>query len=390
MSTQRDAQPIKGSWEALLEEAQVNAANFNDAAIPLYAKIVTQLRRVPRARRMAANRRLQNVWLQSAISLQAYLTMRERYAESLDLIAQIEEEVDVEEYNQWEAHAARLLLQSGEPEAAVERLRKVAERPESDLAVWGELALLFVRLNRPDEALATLDRMDEWVDEHYSDGPDNAESTPRRRDEGYVLSLRSLQALDSGDAGESIRFLNAAIDRDDDYQSRLTLSYVRLIRQGDYDAALQLIRRDQRSPLRARFWHAIIHFRQGEADKAQAIWRQIVKRDLEPDVEPAVMEYILAHYYLGDPDGEGLSSILAALNEDSAQHWGVYLLAGLGWAIRGNLSNARSDFETAVLQRRSAAEGRLLPYESWLYCLDLLGKELRDQIADYFVTDPDA
>ena len=35
--------PIKGSWEALLEEAQGYARNFNDQAIPTYQRIVDGL-----------------------------------------------------------------------------------------------------------------------------------------------------------------------------------------------------------------------------------------------------------------------------------------------------------------------------------------------------------
>ncbi len=43
--------------------------------------------------------------------------------------------------------------------------------------------------------------------------------------------------------------------------------------------------------------------------------------------------------------------------------------------MRDNMTNAHSNFETAMLQRRSSGEGRLLPSEAWAYCADLLEPE---------------
>lgn len=390
MSTQADQQvSIRGSWESLLEEAERHAGNFNDEAIPIFEKIVTRLGKMPKTQRMAANQRLQNIWMQAAVDLHSFLAMRERYDESLALIEQIKDEIPFDQRDLWDMHAAMLQLQAGRDDAAIARIRALAEREESDLQIWGELASVLMRLKRFDEAVEILDRMDDWIAERYAvDEPD--ESAAQRRDRGYILSLRSMEAVETDRPDEGVKLLDQSIALDNEFRSRLPMTYIRLIRHRDYARALSLIRRDQETPIRARFWEAVIHARQGEQSDAEAIWRKITKDELTDDDAVAVMEYILSLYYLGDPGGRGLSNMLSVLNEDSSQFWAVYLLAGIGWAIRGNVANARSDFETAMLQRRAGGEGRLLPYESWSYLLDLLDEDQRTKYSHYFETDPDA
>ena len=79
----------------------------------------------------------------------------------------------------------------------------------------------------------------------------------------------------------------------------------------------------------------------------------------------------LSHYYLGDHDGVGLASVLRAIN-DNPDFWGLFYLAGLGWAMRNDMVTARSDMELALIRRKSLAEGRLLARTWWQFCADLL------------------
>ena len=98
------------------------------------------------------------------------------------------------------------------------------------------------------------------------------------------------------------------------------------------------------------------------------------------------MEFVLAHYYLGDPKGEALGGILRLLKEDRGASWELLFLAGLGWGLRGNLQDARANLSVAVTRRKAMADGAKLPYESWIHAKALLSEEVQAQLSSYFET----
>ena len=81
--------------------------------------------------------------------------------------------------------------------------------------------------------------------------------------------------------------------------------------------------------------------------KPSGTGRKVVNVDLATNEEPHLLEYILAHYYLGDAEGAGLGLVLNALQEETGGQWALFLLAGVGWALRDNVENARTNFFTA-------------------------------------------
>ena len=383
MSTQADT-PVKGSWEALLKQANDYAANYNDEAIPLFDKIYSRLQKMPRAQRHAANQRLQNIYMQAAINLHAYLIMRERYDEGLAIIPVIEEEMGPDDVPRWEIHAAQLLKQQGRDDDAAACLRALAEKPESDLEVWGDLGSMLLQLRRFDEADAVIARMDEWVAEHHDEDTD-----ARRRDAGVVASLRASAALRRREWEEAGRWLDAAADLDEQFARRRILLAVELIRAGEFKLADRALAKLPQSEIRTRFWRGYSLLKQGETARAEAIWQEIVDTDLDEDT-PVLSEMVLANYYLGDKTAAGLSTVLGVLSENTGQAaWGVYSLAGLGWALRGNVQSAKADMETAMLQRRAGGEGRRLPYSAWQHLTDLADESMQQALAPYFETSED-
>ncbi|MCB0130749.1 MAG: hypothetical protein KDD78_07865 [Caldilineaceae bacterium] len=379
MSTTAES-PVKGSWEALLQEAQRLATNQNDAAIPLYVKLVTRLQKMSKIQRYAADKRLQNIYMQAAIDLHSYYNMRERYDEALALLEQIKDEVDQSEREQWELHGISLLKLAGRPDEAIAKLQRMAELPNSDLTTWGDLLITLVQLGRPEQTDAVLAKMDAWLAEQHEDM-----TTPgAQRDAGYVASLRSMVALEVGDTAAALDWLDQAIALDPEFKNRIPQTYIRMIALGNYEPALQLMRRDKQAPLRTDFWQAFIYFHQDEKEKAKLIWERVARQDLGDEPAAGLMEQLLSRFYLGDPEGKGLSTLLSILNEDTSQYWGVYMLTALGWAMRGNQRNAASNLETAMMQRRANGEGRLLPAESWRYFVDLVSPELQQELARFF------
>ena len=187
----------------------------------------------------------------------------------------------------------------------------------------------------------------------------------RRRDEALVASLRTTLWLYRGDTQKGIDWLNKAIELDAEQKSRIPLAYIRLLREGFYDEALPLIQRDIQAPVRGDFWLGYAYFHMDDEARAKREWTKAIGRDISKPENQHIMELILSRYYLGDPDGEGLSTVLQILNEKGSQYWAFFFLAGLGWGLRDKTTNARSNFETAKLLRRSSGEGRLLPIEAW-------------------------
>ncbi len=309
--------------------------------------------------------------------------MREKYTNALEVLDKIILEMPDGDAQQWNMHGASVLLQAGRPDEAVARARDMAEKAEADLEQWGDLAILQMRIERMDDAAETLEGMEAWIEERYAD----EDSEARQRDEGYLAALRTTLAIDSGDWQEGINWLNKAIKLDEENKSRIPLTYIRLIRQGFYEEAIPLIQRDVQAPVRSDFWLGYVYYHLDDEGRAKREWTKATERDISKPENQHIMELILSRYYLGDPEGEGLSSVLQILNEKGSQYWAFFFLAGLGWAMRDNMANARTNFETAMLQRRSSGEGRLLPMEAWQYCRDLLEMEMQSVLIGYFDTD---
>ena len=352
----RDATPIKGSWEERLQTAQQLAANRNDDAIALYEMLITRLRKMPKVQRQAANRRLQNILMQASVDLHSYLTMREQYDQALDVLAGIIAEMPYEDAQRWESHGAAILLQAGRTDEAVAKLRALAEKPEADLDQWAELTIMQMRVQRMDDAEATFAEMESWIEERYAD----EEPTARQRDEALIAALRTTLWIERGDPQQAIDWLNKAIRLDEEQKSRIPLVYIRLLRHGFYDEALPLIQRDVQAPVRSDFWLGYTHFHRGDEARAKREWTRAIERDISKPENQHIMELILSRYYLGDPAGEGLSTVLQILSEKGSQYWAFFFLAGLGWGMRDNIDQCSFQFRdghatAAFIRRRTAA-----------------------------------
>ncbi len=193
--------------------------------------------------------------------------------------------------------------------------------------------------------------------------------------------------LEQGNSEQAAASFEEAIILDPNYKQQLYRMYTRMIRLGDPARAIAFIKRDQRNPIRSGFWHGVALDRLGESDEAIRHWQKVLNVDLAANEEPHLLEYILSHYYLGDAEGTGLGLVLSALQEETGGQWALFLLAGIGWAQRGNVENARTNFFTAMNQRRANGNGLLLPWESWNFLLDLLPEEDLANYAEFFETE---
>ena len=182
---------------------------------------------------------------------------------------------------------------------------------------------------------------------------------------------------------EAMAWYQFAAALDPFYRQNPQYFYTHLVDVGAYAEAQTLIRTDKQGPIRADFWQGLIYQRQGRPEEAQHAWQKAIKTELPDDGDVDYLELVLSHYYLGDHEGIGLASVLRAINENPG-FWGLFYLAGLGWAMRNDMVTARSDMELALIRRKSLAEGRLLARNWWQFCADLLDESKQAQLAEYF------
>ncbi len=379
MDTTLPSTPVRGSYEALLQEAQALAAKRDDAAVDIYQRLIDRLTRIPQAQRMTHSARLQNVLVQAGVNLQAYLNMFSRYDESLAVLDTLRANVDGEERDELALHAANVQLQAGRLDEGVATLRTLAGN-EPDLEDLGSIAIAHLRHGQTDAAEAILHDMETISQSREV----NLSAEARARDVAYLASLRSLLASERGEWDEAIARFELAAEHTEYYANNYNLLYTRLIHGGAYEQALPLTERDANRRIRSSFWRGVALHHLGRDDKARALWQQVTETELTEAEASNLFEVILSFYYLGDPERLGLELALRLISETRNPSSSVFLLLGLGWALRGHERNAHANFEMAMRQRRSMAEGAKLNRESWFFVEDLVDETLWGEFAGYF------
>lgn len=376
---------IKGSWESVLAEAQELASNQDDAAIPLFEKLVQRIAKMPVTQRIANHERLQKIFTVAAINAQSYLTLREHYDEALAALAKLHEIGDTHDRDFAIFQRARVLFMADRVDEAFADLEARARDEDADVADWGQLVMSNLRYHRVDAAAAALAEAEAWTAEQAKLeilGPEEL-----REWRGYLATLRADVAMRRGEWDAVMGHFADALAADPMYRQNLHLFYTALMQAGQSERALTFIEQDRDHPIRAHFWQGVARQRLGQMDAATAAWEAVLAVDLQTSEEPSFSEYVFTHYYLGDEERIGLGNVLRVLQEDKRYEWQTLYLAGLGWAIRGQLENAKTNFQFAVNQRRTAAQGKQLPYQTWTHVVDLLDEAGQQAVRKYFETE---
>ncbi len=377
---------IKGSWEAVLAEAQQLASKQDDDAIPLFAKVVQRIGKMTVAQRLANSERLQKIFTVAAINAQSYLTLREHYDEALATLATLHDIGDSHDRAFAGFQRILVLFMADRTEQAFGELETRVHDDDADIADWGQLVMSNLRYRRLDEAAQALAAAQAWTDEQSELELISAEESREWR--GYLATLYADVAMRRGEWDAAMGHFDEALAADPMYGKNLHLFYTTLMQAGQPARALTYIEQDSAYPIRSHFWHGVALQRLGQAEAAAAEWQQVLEVDLQTSEEPSFSEYVLTHYYLGDHERIGLGNILRILQEDKRYEWQTLFLAGLGWAIQeGGMENAKTNLQFAINQRRTAAQGKLLPYQTWTYLRDLLPEDTQQELRKYFETE---
>ena len=371
---------VQGSWEDLFLQAQQHARNYNDLAIPLYEKVLNGLMALPESARQSGNRRLHNLMMAAGLDLQGYYNVRDGFDESLAVVEKLKTVAVENEQEMLDTLKTDILLLSGRTDEAYTRLRTTAEAPEADLGDWGALVAAYLKAEQPADALPILDQMDAQSQAKHGDNDDE----DAKRDRSYVAGLRALATFDAGNVDEGVKLFEEVIAVGGAYAANLHLIYGRLVHQGRYDDALRFIDMDRGHPVRAGFWRGVTLHHLGHASAARAAFQSVVAIDVGNADRESMMEFILARYYLGDPEGTGLEIVLRGIREQRAPNWAMLFLTGLGWVLRGDMNSARSNLQLAVTQRKSAADGAKLPKHYWFFTKDIAPADKLADLQTYF------
>ncbi len=377
--------PIKGSWEELLLRAQQMIAQQNDDAIPLLNRIIDRLAALPPAQRRAGQQRLEQILHLATTNLVFYLTYRDRYEEAMAAIARIEPTVAEERRVHWQRHHAAVRLQSGAVDEGLADLRTLAAA--GDIDDWGDFFLTALRFDRLDAAAEALAQAEHSLNRMVQSGLDDEEAKAQRAQIAY---LRARYALATDNVAECLAWTEHAMASDRFYANNPAFFYTHLVENGHYAEALDLIRRDQANPIRAGFWSGLAMQRMGSADDAERQWRQLLRAPLPEDEPVDIFEYILTHYYLGDREGRGLALALNTIREQDDAAYGLFFLAGLGWALRGDMTAAHANLRLALMRSKATAIGQHLPRQWWPFCTDLVQPPPLNALATYFGEAPAA
>lgn len=372
---------IKGSWEERLLQGQQMIAAQKDEAIDLLQQLIDRLSKLPESQRLAANRRLDNILFQAITDLVFYLTYRDRYEQALVNTALAENLSPPEQRRMWQQHSASILFQSGAIEDAFTLLEMIAREGEPEQL--HNLVMSALRYGRIDIAQSALDEVERIVNRTVATLDDDEEVRFQR---GQLAYLKAHTALAQGNIDECMAWAEHATATSEFFRKNPSYLYVRIVEKGFHREALTLIQRDEGNPLRAYFWGGVAHHRLGRHEEAERHWRQALKTRQSDEGPVELLEYTMAHFYLGDAEGRGLATVLDGLQQERDVSFGQLFLAGLGWAIRGDQTAAHSNFRLALMRSKSMASGRQLPHFWWAFCTDLLPEEVRREYAPYFDT----
>jgi tetratricopeptide (TPR) repeat protein len=205
-----------------------------------------------------------------------------------------------------------------------------------------------------------------------------------RNDAARVSYAKARFAVAQGQNAEALAWYEHAMLLSEEFGENPQFMYPVLIDAGAHSEALALIRRDQENAVRSGFWQGLIQRRLGNTREAERQWRKVLQLELADDEEVDLLEWTMTHYYLGDRDGAALAGVLESLRQGTLHAPGLFYLAAVGWALRGDRVTAVADLRQARKRHRALAEGAALPRRWWRLMAELTDESMHAALSDFF------
>jgi hypothetical protein len=367
---------VKGSWEERIARVARLLSNDDPTALAQSQALIDRLSRIPAAQRAAANQRLDRALLVALQNQARHQAATEQYlAAAATLSAGVQFFADELAFDLQVAACRYQVLEPTQRTVALDALAAAGD----DIEAWGELVAASLRVGAYEYAQRGLTEAEHWINLTYQAQLDTPAA---RRDQAMLAHLKARYAVRQADFAAAVAWYEFASTLDTFWLDNPQFLYRDLLTHGAFAEAESLIRRDMHE-IRANFWRGLLEYRKGRFEQASRFWLKVTQGEFPNEDSGLLLEVVLSHYYLGDEASTGLSIVMETL--DSARtNWGPFFLAGLGWAMRGEIGSARQDISVATKLYRADGIGARLPWESWLFCCDLLGEEARAQIKEFF------
>lgn len=426
---QTSAVPLKGSWEALYNEAMSLSRQGSNEALAKLEFLVRRLTRLPQSRRNAQDQRLQTILEQSVLGLQSHFARRNR----LDEMASIDEDVwktlGEDARYIWRENQARAYWWQGRHSEAAEILRVELENVPFDVDHHWLLFSILADDNKIEEAEAFIQvivvelknyfRSREFPETVVDDVEMQTLFQKLRDNEnpphslsvqfGFLHFLRSCLALEKQNWQQAAHDFATATKVSPDYNDRWHLIYRPLVLNSQGKLAQRALNREQNAVSQG-FWRGLSGYYTEDRKGAAVEWRRVIQTPLEEVTLSAVGDWILSHYYLnavqpssqpapGSPQEEdaqngaeladnvrqGLQVALNLLGQERTRRDPLVLgLAALGWGINDNREHLQRNLHHALEILRATFQDNKLSVFNWYFFRDLLAPELFSEVESNF------
>lgn len=381
-TTPKERSLLKGSWEAMLAEAQTLNRQGNREAIKKFTYLIERLLKLPE-KRLRAQEHLLSILAQSLFGLQSYYARRNRLDEALsaydDVIARV---LDADAQVVWREHQACILRWQGRYEEAIPLLQHVVDEEPFDMNPRWLLFSTLIDSNRFDLAEAMIASFAEQLAEQFN--AVGAEQDDIDLLFGFLHYLRAMLALEKGQWEAAFHEFAAAGKTSQVYVNGWHLLYRPLVTHKQAKFAGRALNREK-SAASQGFWRGLSGRYAGDQKGAQIEWRRVTQIPLADVMLRSAGDWILAHYYLGDEDRQGLQVALQLLQQQQTQQTPLILsIAALGWGMHGQKEHLYRNLRFAVEQMRAGLQDNKLSVFAWHFFHDLLQPEDFAEVEQYF------
>lgn len=372
------ARPAKGSWDALFEEATELAYREDDRAVAVYWRIIDRLGKLPEERREPGTR-LYGYLEPALFNTQTFLAMRGRFHDAAEFCRDLAPELlSPEALGDWHLNRIKLLGWHGKYPEAVSLLDELMEANPLDPEVCWALFELHMDRGEMDLAQTVPDQMADVLADAAILEEDEADLTAMLHYFRSRLSLARHAYADAFTSFQQAAALSAT------YAQNWYIVYRPLIHAGEYELANRALNREP-SVASRHFWRGLLGHRQGDENGSRLEWEAATQVKSSDLLIHSLADWVLAHYYLGDPDRVGLELVLRLISHPKAGPEPILLLlAGLGWGVHGDSASLRTNLTFARSRYRAALISPHLPADYRPLAQDLLPPPLMEEVADLF------
>lgn len=360
---------LMDSYQDLYTQARTaRLSGQHEDAITIYARIIERLSELS-PETLQGRPDLEELLRQAGQELVEVLRWERRYDEAVELEENLIDLFPQEELVR-RTEIANLLIERGQVEEGLSRLREIAEADRDNIWGWITLGAQYVWLRRFDEAEAYLKQ---------------AADLPGATDEDVAFAHHYLfQSFKEQDRYEEAA---AAWERarrlDPELQSSLSEVYRMFIESGDHKQAHSYLRREK-NRLRYLFHLGLMDHQQGDEYAAHRQWRRLA--ELEPDsYEEGHDDWAEACLRIGLVQ-QAIAGLARRVNQGEISLRRMLLL-GAAWALAEDTERAKAALNGAVMiLDHSRPRRSKLSRRDWRLFEELVNdEEARKGLEDYFM-----